>query len=109
MSPSAATTMDTDEVSARDRIPFWNDWINQLFQGLKSDLYGDTEFDGRIASARAGDVILTRLESNRHRVMRSRTQVSTSLRSSDEISSIGRLVPFTFKPPAAFCCSAHSR
>ncbi len=27
--------MDTDEVSARDRIPFWNDWINQLFQGLQ--------------------------------------------------------------------------
>ena len=62
-----ATTMDTGDVSARDRIPFWNDWINHLFQGLKSDLYGDTDFDGRLASAQAGDVILTRLESNRHR------------------------------------------
>ena len=89
MSASAATTMDTDEVSARDRIPFWNDWINQLFQGLKSDLYGDTEFDGRIASARAGDVILTRLESNRHRVMRSRMQVRGS-----EVGYLKIVAPF---------------
>jgi hypothetical protein len=25
------------------------------------------------------------------------------------ISSIGRFVPLTFRPPAAFCCSAQSR
>ena len=84
-----ATTMDTDDVSARDRIPFWNDWINSLFQGLQSDLYGDTEFDGRIASAHAGDVILTRLESNRHRVMRSRTQVRGS-----EVGYLKIVAPF---------------
>jgi AraC-like DNA-binding protein len=84
-----ATMMDTDEVSARDRIPFWNDWINSLFQGLQSDLYGDTEFDGRLASAHAGDVILTRLESNRHRVMRSRTQVRGS-----EIGYLKIVAPF---------------
>jgi AraC-like DNA-binding protein len=84
-----ATTMDTDDVSARDRIPFWNDWINSLFQGLQSDLYGDTEFDGRLASAHAGDVILTRLESNRHRVMRSRTQVRGS-----EIGYLKIVAPF---------------
>jgi AraC-like DNA-binding protein len=84
-----ATMMDTDEVSARDRIPFWNDWINSLFQGLQSDLYGDTEFDGRLASAHAGDVILTRLESNRHRVMRSRTQVRGS-----EVGYLKIVAPF---------------
>jgi AraC-like DNA-binding protein len=84
-----ATTMDTDEVSARDRIPFWNDWINSLFQGLQSDLYGDTEFDGRLASAHAGDVILTRLESNRHRVMRSRSQVRGS-----EVGYLKIVAPF---------------
>ena len=32
-----------------------------------------------------------------------------SLRSSELTSSIGRRVPFTFRPPAAFCCSAQSR
>jgi AraC-like DNA-binding protein len=84
-----ATTMDTGEVSARDRIPFWNDWINHLFQGLKSDLYGDTDFDGRLASAQAGDVILTRLESNRHRVMRSRTQARGS-----EVGYLKIVAPF---------------
>jgi AraC-like DNA-binding protein len=84
-----ATMMDTDDVSARDRIPFWNDWINSLFQGLQSDLYGDTEFDGRLACAHAGDVILTRLESNRHRVMRSRTQVRGS-----EIGYLKIVAPF---------------
>lgn len=86
---AAAAAMDTDDVSARDRIPFWNDWINQLFQGLRSDLYGDTEFDGRIASAHAGAVILTRLESNRHRVMRSRTQVRGS-----EVGYLKIVAPF---------------
>ena len=40
------------------------------FGGLDSDLYGDTDFDGHMASSRAGDVILTRLEANRHRVLR---------------------------------------
>jgi AraC-like DNA-binding protein len=66
-----AATMSTDQVSPRDRVPYWSDWIDRLFCGLKSDLYGDTEFDGHIATALAGDVVLTRLESNRHRVMRS--------------------------------------
>ncbi len=89
MDNGAGATVDTNDVSARDRIPFWNDWINQLFQGLKSDLYGDTEFDGRIASAHAGAVILTRLESNRHRVSRSRTQVRGS-----EVGYLKIVAPF---------------
>ena len=70
--------MSTDQVSPRDRIPYWADWIDRLFCGLQSDLYGDTDFDGHIASAHAGDVILTRLESNRHRVMRSASMVRGS-------------------------------
>ena len=75
---TALPAMSTDQVSPRDRIPFWSDWINRLFCGLQSDLYGDTDFDGRIASAHAGEVVLTRLESNRHRVMRSASQVRGS-------------------------------
>jgi AraC-like DNA-binding protein len=71
-------SMSTDQVSARDRAPYWTDWINRLFQGLQSDLYGDTDFEGHIATAHAGEVILTRLESNRHRVMRSATQARGS-------------------------------
>jgi AraC-like DNA-binding protein len=71
-------TMDTDEVSPRDRVPYWTDWIARLFHGLQSDLYGDTDMRSRIASLHAGDVILTRLESNRHRVTRSAAAVRGS-------------------------------
>jgi len=80
LTPTAApaTTMSTDDVSARDKVPYWRDWVWKLFGGLESDLYGDTVFDGQIRSARAGEVVLTRLESGRHRVMRSADMVRTS-------------------------------
>jgi AraC-like DNA-binding protein len=74
----AASTMSTDEVAARDRGGFWSDWINRLFCGLKSDLYGDTDFNGRMSTLRAGDVVLTRLESQRHRVLRSPSMARAS-------------------------------
>jgi AraC-like DNA-binding protein len=75
---SRTATMDCDQVSPRDRIPYWTDCIDRLFHGLRSDQYGDTAFDGRMTSAHAGDVILTRLESDRHRVMRSAADVRAS-------------------------------
>jgi AraC-like DNA-binding protein len=75
---NASALMTTDEVSPRERVAFWADWIHRLFGGLQSDLYGDTSFDGRMASRHAGDVILTRLEANRHRVQRSRSLVRRS-------------------------------
>jgi AraC-like DNA-binding protein len=78
MSTPAALAMTTDEVPARERAPYWADWIGRLFQGLDSDLYGDTGFDGRMTAIHAGDVILTRLEANRHRVLRSGSHVRTS-------------------------------
>jgi AraC-like DNA-binding protein len=65
-----ATAMNTDDVSPKERAGYWSSWIDRLFNGLRSDLYGDTQFDGHVATAHAGDVVLTRLESNRHRVMR---------------------------------------
>jgi AraC-like DNA-binding protein len=76
-------------VSPRDRVPYWSDWIDRLFCGLKSDLYGDTEFDGRVATALAGDVVLTRLESNRHRVTRSSKAVRAS-----EVGYLKIVAPF---------------
>ncbi len=62
--------MNTDVVAPRDRAPQWREWVSQHFGGLDSDFYGDTAFDGHMAATRAGDVILTRLEASRHRVMR---------------------------------------
>lgn len=69
------TVMNTDQVAAPERAGYWADWINRLFHGLRSDMYGDSGFDGRMSSVRAGDVLLTRLEANRHRVMRSSAEV----------------------------------
>ena len=73
-----ASTMSTDTVAPAERVGLWADWINRLFCGLKSDLYGDTDFEGRMSTLRAGDVVLTRLEANRHRVMRSASLVRAS-------------------------------
>ena len=75
---SDATKMDTDQVSRSERPGYWEHWIGKLFQGLQSSLYGDTEFDGRMATLHAGDVVLTRLEANRHHVQRSSAQVRAS-------------------------------
>ena len=38
-------------VAARIGRRSGRDWIDRLFRGLKSDLYGDTDFDGRMATA----------------------------------------------------------
>lgn len=67
---SKVLTMSTDEVGAGDRVPFWQDWIRRLFVGLESDVYGDAVIDAQARTAQAGNVLLTRLEAGRHRVMR---------------------------------------
>ena len=73
-----STVLNTDAIAPRDRAPQWCEWVWRHFGGLQSDLYGDTEFDGRLASSHAGDVILTRLEANRHRVLRTPSMARTS-------------------------------
>ena len=70
--------MSTDTVDPVDRAPQWREWVFRHFGGLQSDLYGDTTFDGHIAASHAGDVILTRLEANRHRVLRTGTLARNS-------------------------------
>lgn len=67
----ASLLLSTDNVTPRDRAPQWREWVFSHFGGLESDLYGDSEFDGHLAASRAGDVILTKLEADRHRVLRS--------------------------------------
>lgn len=69
MTPSVL--MSTDSLPAHERQHAWTEWIWRQFGGLESDLYGDTGFDGQMASTRAGDVVFTKLEANRHRVIRS--------------------------------------
>jgi AraC-like DNA-binding protein len=75
---TAPTLLSTDAVAPADRAPQWCEWVFQHFGGLQSELYGDTSFDGHLAASHAGDVILTRLEANRHRVLRTPTMARTS-------------------------------
>jgi AraC-like DNA-binding protein len=75
---AASTLLSTDDVAAKERAPLWREWVWTHFGGLESDLYGDTEFDGHMAASHAGDVILTKLEANRHRVLRTPHMVRAS-------------------------------
>jgi AraC-like DNA-binding protein len=75
---AATQQLTTDAVAERDRAPQWREWVYRHFGGLESDLYGDTTFDGHMAATHAGDVILTRLEANRHRVLRTPSMARTS-------------------------------
>ncbi|MCY7318741.1 MAG: helix-turn-helix domain-containing protein [Ramlibacter sp.] len=76
MTPS--TLLSTNDVAPRERAPVWREWVFQHFGGLDSDLYGDTDFEGHMAASHAGEVILTKLEANRHRVMRTPGMARTS-------------------------------
>ena len=84
-----AHPMDTDLVAPAERSGAWGDWIARLFHGLKNDCYGDTDFDGRMTTLHAGDVVLTRLEANRHRVFRSAAMVRQS-----EVGYLKIVAPF---------------
>ena len=75
---TANTLVTTDQVAPRERAPLWREWIWKHFDGLESDLYVDTVFDGHMTTSHAGKVILTKLEANRHRVVRSHDMVRTS-------------------------------
>lgn len=65
---STALSLSTDGMPTRETVGAWHQWMAGLFHGLQSDVYGDTQFDGHLHSARAGDVLMVRLEANRHRV-----------------------------------------
>ncbi len=71
-------TLSTDALPVKDRLGQWSEWISQQFGGLESDLYGDTVLDGQMHTSRAGQVILTKLESSRHRVIRTPQMARTS-------------------------------
>ncbi|OYQ42352.1 DNA-binding protein [Rhodoferax sp. TH121] len=68
----------TDHFRPAERASVWRDWVWQQFDGLQSDLYGDTEFDGHLHTGQAGALRLTRLEANRHRVIRTMDMVRGS-------------------------------
>lgn len=63
--------LSTDNIPVSETAGVWTEWMSRLFFGLESDLYGDTTFDGHLHTTHAGDVVMTKLEANRHRVIRS--------------------------------------
>ncbi|WKL17078.1 helix-turn-helix domain-containing protein [Comamonas testosteroni] len=67
---TAPMVLSTDGLPEKETAPAWQDWMAQLFLGLDTDLYGDTCFDGHLSVAYAGDVMLTKLDAGRHRVIR---------------------------------------
>jgi len=67
---TAGTILSTDNLAPEETAPVWGEWMHSLFSGLRSDLYGDAVFDGHLYTSRAGDVIMTKLDANRHRVLR---------------------------------------
>ncbi|MBP9941857.1 MAG: helix-turn-helix domain-containing protein [Comamonas sp.] len=75
---STAKVLSTDALPEKESAPTWCNWMAQLFNGLQTDLYGDTRFDGRLCIASAGDVILTQLDAGRHRVVRPRQRLRDS-------------------------------
>lgn len=70
---STALSLSTDGMPTRETVGAWYQWMAGLFYGLQSDVYGDMQFDGHLNSAQAGEVVMVRLEANRHRV----TQMAT--------------------------------
>lgn len=77
---STARVLSTDGMPQQDTASAWCDWMALLFNGLQTDLYGDTRFEGHLCVASAGEVVLTRLDADRHRVVRG----SRRLRDSEE-------------------------
>ena len=67
---TAPMVLSTDGLPEKETAPAWQGWMAQLFSGLDTDLYGDTCFDGHLSVAYAGDVMLTKLDAGRHRVIR---------------------------------------
>jgi AraC-like DNA-binding protein len=70
--------LSTDSVPAEVRAGTWRRWLDELFGGLDTDLYGARDFEGHVRTARAGDVIISRMEAGRHRVMRTERQARAS-------------------------------
>lgn len=72
MTPAtSALALSTDGLRGEEAAQAWRDWMADLFSGLDSDVYGDAQFEGHVRVEHAGDVVLTKLEAGRHRVMRS--------------------------------------
>jgi hypothetical protein len=74
------TEISTTGLSVRDRLAEWGEAVWRNIGGLRSEAFGEANFNGRIVMTNAGYLRLCRLEATSHRVVRTPELV----RSSDE-------------------------
>jgi AraC-like DNA-binding protein len=60
----------TDLVRPAERAGYWSDIIWRSFGRLRSDTWGDEDFNGHIVQREYGEVRVSRLEASRHSVVR---------------------------------------
>lgn len=92
--------LSTDGMNGREAAQAWHDWMAMLFAGIDSDIYGDTSFEGRVRVEHAGDVVMTKLEAARHRVMRTVQSVHGQGADYLKIVASGRALPMCSKVTA---------
>lgn len=92
--------LSTDGMNGREAAQAWHDWMAMLFAGIDSDIYGDTSFEGRVRVEHAGDVVMTKLEAARHRVMRTVQSVHGQGADYLKIVAPGRALPMCSKVTA---------
>lgn len=78
MHPS--TEFITTGMSIKDRLSLWGEAIWRSMDGLRLEIFGGENFNGRIVGATAGDLRLCRLDVTNHRVVRT----PDSIRKADE-------------------------
>jgi len=67
---SAVSVVTTSDVAPGDRLALWGDFVARHIGRLKSDTYGDRNFDGRLELGDIGGLKLCRILASRHRVVR---------------------------------------
>jgi AraC-like DNA-binding protein len=69
-SDSILQTVSTTSVPERDRLPLWGEYVWKHIGKLKSDAFGDIDFDGTLDYADVGSMKIARICAGRHRVQR---------------------------------------
>lgn len=72
------TTISTDALSERDRLPFWRDVVCDTFVELECDSTGSDDFFGSVSSRSIGNIQISELKSTAQIVSRTRSKIAKS-------------------------------
>lgn len=67
---NAITELSTSGMALKDRLGLWGETVWRHIGGLRSETFGDANFNGRIVVCDAGYLRICRLEATAHRVVR---------------------------------------